>query len=183
MAFKNYNHLEIIMMLCTWFMCSYYPVTDSGLKVSADDIFDNKKVQILASEILDCIVQEMLTILQIGYVNHRGDFVTQPKTKAEIITIFKTTFDRCQIARYTLHCMSTSITRPDNFAGVLSDSVILLNECDLDQRVRDAAQVTLMRLVLNVLKLDYGLNTGYVLSNVIKINDNGSTRSLSRSSI
>ena len=167
------------MMLCTWFMCSYYPVTDSGLKVTPDDIFDNKKVQILASEILDFIIQEMLTILQVGYVNHRGDFVTQPKTKTEIINIFKTSFDRCNVARFALHCMSTSITRPDNSTSVLSDSVISLNECDLDQRVRDTAQVALMRLVLNVLKLDYGLNAGFVLSNVIKLNDTGNTKSLS----
>ncbi|XP_022089796.1 protein dopey-1-like isoform X2 [Acanthaster planci] len=144
--FRSSTYLEIVVLICVYYMRSYYP---HDLKASEDDVHGNRDVQIASMEVLRLILHELVYIVK---DSGRG-----------LATFISDLLIRSKVQKAVLYCLLSSVFnshhRGSGKTQSLEPEIILDISQDMSDRGAQAFQIQLLKLARTLIFLEDQLFT------------------------
>lgn len=152
-SFRNHRYLEIVVSLCLYFMRSYYPNL-ALCHVVGEDIFANKEVQLMAAEVLNILLSELVVLVRDGgkgFASYIADLL-----------------GKCKVQKTVLHCVMSSVynTRlrehdtAETASPSLTETILNFNTDDAGtESLTDSYLIALLKILASLIKLEAQIET------------------------
>ncbi|XP_038049265.1 protein dopey-1-like isoform X2 [Patiria miniata] len=143
-VFRSSTYLEIVVLICVYYMRSYYP---RDLKASENDVHGNRDVQIASMEVLRLILHELVYIVK---DSGRG-----------LATFISDLLIRSKVQKAVLYCLLSSVFNSHHRGKNQSTEpeIILDISQDMSDRGAQAFQIQLLKLARTLIFLEDQLFT------------------------
>ncbi|XP_014250328.1 protein dopey-1 homolog isoform X1 [Cimex lectularius] len=144
-SIKNAMYLEVVILICLYFLRSYYPNLES-IDITKEDIIGNKEVQMTCTEILTQLTTQLILIIREG-TDGLSKYIGE-------------LFIRTKFYKIVLHTAYTSLQCTSYNTSQFSQQILNFNDSyDATQerlsRHAEALQKNQVRLLLAIIILEY----------------------------
>ena len=143
-AFRSSTYLEIVVLICVYYMRSYYP---RDLKVGESDIHGNRDVQIASMEVLRLILHELVYIVK--------------DSGHGLATFLSDLLIRSKVQKAVLYCLLSSVfnSRSKPKSQTKEADIILDISPNMSDRGAQAFQIQMLKLARTLIFLEDQLFT------------------------
>ncbi|XP_071800517.1 protein DOP1A-like isoform X4 [Asterias amurensis] len=143
-AFRSSTYLEIVVLICVYYMRSYYP---RDLKARESDVHGNRDVQIASMEVLRLILHELVYIVK---DSGRG-----------LATFISDLLIRSKVQKAVLYCLLSSVfnSHTKSKSQTKEADIILDISPNMSDRGAQAFQIQLLKLARTLIFLEDQLFT------------------------
>lgn len=144
-SYRSNMFLEVVISLCLYCMRGYFPNLMMS-RLSDDELMGNNLVHSQAAEVLTLLLSELLSIMR--------------DSGRSFVSYISDLLGRCKLQKALLHTLLASVydarLKPSGGkkAPSLTEAIIEFNNTGLDRSIKEAFQMTLLRLVLVTVMLE-----------------------------
>ncbi|XP_062580439.1 protein dopey-1-like isoform X4 [Saccostrea cucullata] len=144
-SYRSNMFIEIMISVCLYFIRSYFPNLMMS-KLSTEELNCNKEVQIVATEVLSCLLSELITIMK--------------ESGKSLMSYIKDLLGRCKLQKAILYsCLASVYNCRKKSAGGsssnITEAIIQFNEENLDPSSNETFQIKLLSLLLVMIMLEH----------------------------
>ncbi|XP_070189330.1 protein DOP1A-like isoform X2 [Littorina saxatilis] len=144
-SYRSNMFLEVVISLCLYCMRGYFPNLMMS-RLTDDELMGNKLVHSQGAEVLTLLLSELLSIMR--------------DSGRSFVSYISDLLGRCKLQKALLHTLLASVydarvkTHSSKRVPSLTEAIIEFNEQGLDGSMKEAFQISLLRLVLVTVMLE-----------------------------
>lgn len=146
-SYRSNMFIEVMISICLYFIRSYFPNLMMS-KLSVEELNCNKEVHILATEVLTCLLSELIAIMK--------------DSGKSLMSYIKDLLSRCKLQKAVLYSCLASVYNsrvkdPGQSLSNITEAIILFNEENLDPSSNETFQIKLLNLMLVMIMLEHNI--------------------------
>lgn len=146
-SYRSNMFIEIMISICLYFIRSYFPNLMMS-KLSVEELNCNKEVHIVATEVLTCLLSELIAIMK--------------ESGKSLMSYIKDLLSRCKLQKAVLYSCLSSVYNsrkkdPSETSSNITEAIILFNEENLDPSSNETFQIKLLNLMLVMIMLEHNV--------------------------
>lgn len=146
-SYRSNMFIEVMISICLYFIRSYFPNLMMS-KLSVEELNGNKEVHILATEVLTCLLSELIAIMK--------------DSGKSLMSYIKDLLSRCKLQKAVLYSCLASVYNsrvkdPGQSSSNITEAIILFNEENLDPSSNETFQIKLLNLMLVMIMLEHNV--------------------------
>lgn len=146
-SYRSNMFIEVMISICLYFIRSYFPNLMMS-KLSVEELNCNKEVHILATEVLTCLLSELIAIMK--------------DSGKSLMSYIKDLLSRCKLQKAVLYSCLASVYNsrvkdPGQSSSNITEAIILFNEENLDPSSNETFQINLLNLMLVMIMLEHNV--------------------------
>lgn len=146
-SYRSNMFIEVMISICLYFIRSYFPNLMMS-KLSVEELNCNKEVHILATEVLTCLLSELIAIMK--------------DSGKSLMSYIKDLLSRCKLQKAVLYSCLASVYNsrvkdPGQSSSNITEAIILFNEENLDPSSNETFQIKLLNLMLVMIMLEHNV--------------------------
>lgn len=146
-SYRSNMFIEVMISICLYFIRSYFPNLMMS-KLSVEELNCNKEVHILATEVLTCLLSELIAIMK--------------DSGKSLMSYIKDLLSRCKLQKAVLYsCLASvynsRVKNPGQSLSNITEAIILFNEENLDPSSNETFQIKLLNLMLVMIMLEHNI--------------------------
>lgn len=146
-SYRSNMFIEVMISICLYFIRSYFPNLMMS-KLSVEELNGNKEVHILATEVLTCLLSELIAIMK--------------DSGKSLMSYIKDLLSRCKLQKAVLYSCLASVYNsrvkdPCQSSSNITEAIILFNEENLDPSSNETFQIKLLNLMLVMIMLEHNV--------------------------
>lgn len=146
-SYRSNMFIEVMISICLYFIRSYFPNLMMS-KLSVEELNCNKEVHILATEVLTCLLSELIAIMK--------------DSGKSLMSYIKDLLSRCKLQKAVLYSCLASVYNsrvkdPCQSSSNITEAIILFNEENLDPSSNETFQIKLLNLMLVMIMLEHNV--------------------------
>lgn len=146
-SYRSNMFIEVMISICLYFIRSYFPNLMMS-KLSVEELNCNKEVHILATEVLTCLLSELIAIMK--------------DSGKSLMSYIKDLLSRCKLQKAVLYsCLASvyysRVKDPGQSSSNITEAIILFNEENLDPSSNETFQIKLLNLMLVMIMLEHNV--------------------------
>lgn len=146
-SYRSNMFIEVMISICLYFIRSYFPNLMMS-KLSVEELNCNKEVHILATEVLTCLLSELIAIMK--------------DSGKSLMSYIKDLLSRCKLQKAVLYSCLASVYNsrvkdPGQSLSNITEAIILFNEGNLDPSSNETFQIKLLNLMLVMIMLEHNI--------------------------
>lgn len=146
-SYRSNMFIEVMISICLYFIRSYFPNLMMS-KLSVEELNCNKEVHILATEVLTCLLSELIAIMK--------------DSGKSLMSYIKDLLSRCKLQKAVLYSCLASVYNsrvkdPGQSLSSITEAIILFNEENLDPSSNETFQIKLLNLMLVMIMLEHNI--------------------------
>lgn len=148
-AYRGCMYLEVLITLCLYYARTYFQKEAFELNrlPTSEDINSNCKIQLASIELLTIICTELISIVKDmgkGLACYIGDLMAKCKLQKIILNLITSSVHQ------TYQCTKFELT--------FTEQILSFNDLNDDRLHTESLQIQLLRLLLNIIKLEFEVN-------------------------
>lgn len=146
-SYRSNMFIEVMISICLYFIRSCFPNLMMS-KLSVEELNCNKEVHILATEVLTCLLSELIAIMK--------------DSGKSLMSYIKDLLSRCKLQKAVLYSCLASVYNsrvkdPGQSLSNITEAIILFNEENLDPSSNETFQIKLLNLMLVMIMLEHNI--------------------------